>query len=105
MTRSVTAGFLTSDAIAGYSLSGGRSAPAAKPAAAGRKPAAAAPPAKKAAAAPAAAASEGVKVTQIRKGDGVTYPAPGDVLTMQYVGKLRANKKVTRSVMGRSLIE
>ena len=78
------------DAIAGYSLSGGRSAPAAKKAPAGR-PAPASRPA-----APAAANGElqGVKVTQIRKGDGVTYPQPGDELTMHYVGKLRSNKKV-----------
>ena len=42
---------------------------------------------------------DGVKVTSIRKGDGRTFPQAGDVLTMHYVGKLRANKQV-RGVWG-----
>ena len=38
-------------------------------------------------------------MTSIRKGDGRTFPQAGDVLTMHYVGKLRANKQV-RAVWG-----
>mmetsp|Transcript_33911 Transcript_33911/g.54749 ORF Transcript_33911/g.54749 Transcript_33911/m.54749 type:complete len:450 (-) Transcript_33911:43-1392(-) len=36
----------------------------------------------------------GVKVTTIRKGDGRSYPQPGDLLTMHYVGKLRDTKQI-----------
>ncbi|KAJ1483050.1 hypothetical protein T484DRAFT_1623413, partial [Baffinella frigidus] len=43
----------------------------------------------------------GIKYTQIRKGDGQNYPQPGDVLTMHYVGKLRATKTVFDSSIKR----
>ena len=43
----------------------------------------------------------GVKVTQIRKGDGKNYPQIGDTLTMHYVGKLRDTKQVFDSSIAR----
>lgn len=43
----------------------------------------------------------GVKVTSIRKGDNRNFPQPGDVLTMHYVGKLRASKQVFDSSIAR----
>jgi len=43
----------------------------------------------------------GVKVTQIRKGDGQNYPQIGDTLTMHYVGKLRETKQVFDSSIAR----
>ncbi|EKX47190.1 FKBP-type peptidyl-prolyl cis-trans isomerase [Guillardia theta CCMP2712] len=77
------------DEIKGYSLAGGKSAVPSR-----------APP-KPAAQPRAAAPVSGVKVTQIRRGDGINYPQPGDVCTVHYVGKLRATKQVFDSSIKR----